>query len=155
MTGYEESISVDEIRELALRYIDENECGMSIRPKDVFVIQHRLLSLPTVFGKKKIEKWLFGGYGMLLDYTINPDEKPYGKWITMKYLSLASFPPKETEMRLQPPHIAKGYFQSFNRTSETRITPIGLPEILRSNDTSKNENGKEAEILEFPGTKKE
>jgi hypothetical protein len=144
MTVNEESISIEEIRELALRYIDESECGALVRPRDIFALLVRPLTLSAIFGKKKSDKWLFAGYGLLLDYTINPDEKPYGKWITVKYLALSTFPPTATELRLQPPHIAKGYFQSFDRTNEMKIEPVVLPE-----------NESEAEILQFPDMKKD
>jgi len=145
-----ESVSIEEIRDLALIYIDESECGAQIRKGDAFALLVR--KVPTFFGKKKEDKWLFGGYGILLDYLTDPNEKPYGKWITMKYLSLATFPPSVAEIKLQPPHIAKGYFQSFDRASETKIVPINL-----ETDENKKEDDepKEAEILQFPGVKKE
>jgi hypothetical protein len=50
-------------------------------------------------------------------------------------------------IRLQPPHIAKGYFQSFDRTSETKI--VAIADLIES-----NESDTEAEILEFPSGKK-
>lgn len=143
MAVNEESISIEDIRELALRYITEDECGELIYPNDIFALKIRKIS--SIFSKKKDDKWLFGGYGVLLDYTINPDEKPYGKWITMKYLSLAVYPPIVSEFRLQPPHIAKGYFQSFDRVSEIKIEKI---------EKNKKET-KEAEILQFPSPRKD
>jgi len=148
-----ESISIEEIRELALMYIDESECSALIRPKEIFALLVR--KTPMFFAKKKEEKWLFAGYGLLLDYTIDPNEKPYGKWITMKYSSLITFPPTIVEIRLQPPHIAKGFFQSFDRASETKIVPVIPPEILKTDDNNGNNNVKEAEILQFPGVKKD
>jgi hypothetical protein len=145
MTENETTVSIEEIRELALRYIDESECAEPIRPNEVFAFQAR--PMPSVFGKKS-KNWLFAGYGLLLDYTVNPDEKPYGKWITMRYLNLTVFPPQAAEIRLQPPHIAKGYFQSFDRTNEMKIIPVS-PEIFETDDNDR----KEAEIVKFPGTK--
>lgn len=157
MAGYEESIDIEEIRELALRYIDESECGAVIRPKDVFALLVR--PAPTIFTKKKIVKWRFAGYCLLMDYTINPDEKPYGKWITMKYMSLSTFPPVSGEIRLQPPHIAKGYFQGFDRKSETKIVPAILsqafPNDNYNDNNDDNDEEQEAEILQFPNTTKE
>jgi len=50
-------------------------------------------------------------------------------------------------IRLQPPHIAKGYFQSFDRSAETKI-------ILISDAETETDSGEEeAEILQFPGRK--
>lgn len=155
MAGYEESISIEEIRELALRYIGEDECGALIYPKDVFAMRVRPLSQKAVFGKKKNNDWLFAGYGLLLDYKINPDEKPYGKWITVKFLNLTVFPPSPAEFRLQPPHIAKGYFQNFDRTSETFITPVFSPQAADISESENDKNEKEAEILKFPGDVKD
>jgi hypothetical protein len=134
-----ESIDIGKVRELALRYIDENECGEEIRPNELFVLQVR--QIPLIFSKKS-EKWHFAGYHLLLDYKIDPNEKPYGKWITIQYLNLTAFPPTIAELRLQPPHIVKGYFQSFDRISEMKIEKLVL---------YKTKKEKEAEILQFPG----
>ena len=141
----EESVSVEEIRELALRYIDKSECCEIARPNELFALFIR--QLPP--DKKNGDEWFFICYGMLLDYTTDRNEKPFGKWITMKYISFDSFPPRPASIRLQPPHIAKGYFQNFDRTSETKIV-AGI-----STDTNKQskEDESEAEILQFPGTK--
>jgi len=151
-------IGVKEIRELALRYIDEDECTDIPDRHNIFAIFTR----PII--KKKNAKnhdWLLIEYGFLLDYITDPNEKPYGKWINMNYLSLNAFPPSRTSIRLQPPHIAKGYFQSFDRTHEMRIElAIGNIDeygfICRSNDADHEEEtgDGEAKILQFPGGKK-
>ncbi|MCL1945757.1 MAG: hypothetical protein FWF51_01195 [Chitinivibrionia bacterium] len=137
----EESISIEEIRELALRYIQEDECGVIPARKDAFALLIRPIS-----AKKK--EWRLVCYGMISDYTVDSDEKPYGKWITMKYVSFDSFPPRPASIRLQPPHIAKGYFQSFDRKSEMKIVAI-------SDFVEDGSNEKEAEILQFPPPKKD
>ena len=135
----EESISIEEIRELALMYIQEDECGVIVDRKDAFALLVRPISA------KKKNEWRLVCYGMLSDYTIDADEKPYGKWVNMKYYSFDSFPPRAASIRLQPPHIAKGYFQNFNRTSETKI--VAIRDFVEDNS---NEN--EAQILQFPPT---
>ncbi|MCL2844113.1 MAG: hypothetical protein FWE23_01470 [Chitinivibrionia bacterium] len=137
----EESISTLEIRELALRYIDIDECATIPEREEAFALLVRPISA------KKKNEWRLACYGVVSDYTTDVDEEPYGKWINIKYLSLISFPPMPASIRLQPPHIAKGYFQSFDRTSETKI--VAIADLIES-----NESDTEAEILEFPRGKK-
>jgi len=138
----EESISIEEIRELALRYINENECVNIPERGEAFALLMRKIPV-----KKKAD-WVFAGYGIVADYTSDADEKPFGKWINMKYISLsmttlAMFPPITASIRLQPPHIAKGCFQNFDRSAETKIVVI--------DDLLEKESGEEAQIIQFPG----
>jgi len=152
-------ISVKEIRELALRYIGEDECTDIPDRHNIFAIFTR----PIIKKKNaKTNDWLLIEYGFLLDYIADPNEKPYGKWINMNYLSLNSFPPSRTSIRLQPPHIAKGYFQSFDRTHEMKIElAIGNIDeygfICRADGTEEDDDDEsgdgEAKILQFPGKK--
>jgi hypothetical protein len=93
-----------------------------------------------------------------LDYLIDNSQKPRGKWITLKYISLDSFPPEPIDIRLQPPHIAKGYFQNFDRTFETQIVAVGslldAYKIEKTKEKSKK-NQNEPEILQFPTLRKD
>jgi hypothetical protein len=146
MAGNEESISVEEILELASVYIDIDEYATILNPKDLFALLVRPISA------KKNSEWFLASYGLLSDYVTDVSEKPYGKWITMKYLSFDTFPPRQAEIRLQPPHIVKGYFQSFDRSSETKIVAV-MP--LVKEIEKKNPDGEEAVILRFPTEKKE
>ncbi|MDR0303932.1 MAG: hypothetical protein LBH98_04055 [Chitinispirillales bacterium] len=144
----EESISVEEIIELALRYIDKSEISAVVRPKGLFALFSRRISV------KNNEDWNFTGYGLLVDYTINSSEKPVGKWINMKYISLNTFPPQTVSLKLQPPHIAKGYFQNFDRTSENKIVAI-FTQDSNKDDENCRDMETEAEILQFSITEKE
>lgn len=138
----EESISVEEILDLALRYIDESECGVIARPNELFALFVR----PIASAGKTAGDWIFVCYGLVLDYFVNL-EKPRGKWITLKYISFDSFPPKPSSIRLQPPHIAKGYFQNFDRTSEMKIVAVFSH---NANEIKEESNEGEAQILQFP-----
>ncbi|MCX7726788.1 MAG: hypothetical protein N2053_08050 [Chitinispirillaceae bacterium] len=111
------SISKEEIIDLALRYISEDEITPFPDAGDFFAIFYKPLS-----GTEKIQRedkkvnFLF--YGLCLDYFIDEQEKPYGKWILMSFLNFGHFPPIREAFKLQPPHIAKGKFQNSERTME-------------------------------------
>jgi hypothetical protein len=144
----EESISVEKILELALMYINESELTALVRPQNLFALFSRSISV------KKNEDWCFDGYGLLVDYTINNAEKPIGKWINVKYIYLNTFPPQAICIRLQPPHIAKGYYQNFDRTCEFKSVAI-ISEDSNKNGEIYREQQVEAENLQFPTTKRE
>jgi hypothetical protein len=72
------------------------------------------------------EGWEFAGYGLCLGYTLDHNAKPMGKWLLMRYASLATFPPREMHLRLQPPHVVKGRFHSDDRSQEIRMIKIAL-----------------------------
>jgi hypothetical protein len=137
------SVSIAEITDLALRYIDEDEISEIPDADDLFCFFQR--ELPENKILKESEGWHFGGYGICKFYEIDATEKPAGKWIIFHFTSLASFPPQDSEIRLQPPHIARGNFVSPDKKFETKIVKISDEE---KNDSTNNE--KETEFLSFP-----
>lgn len=136
-------MTIEEILELAARYVEPEEVGNVPDEGDIFYFQHR--ELPDNKIPDEEEGWQFGGYAQLLTYENDLTAKPVGKWIYMRYLSLATFPPQEGEIKLQPPHIALGKFQSPDRTFETRIVTL----INNTPDTTEAEEEKEGQILQF------
>lgn len=136
-------MKVDEILELASRYVEPEEVGTIPEEGDIFYFQHRELPDNAILSDD--EGWMFGGYAKLLSYEKDLTAKPVGKWIYMKYLSLATFPPQEGEIKLQPPHIALGKFQSPDRTIESRIVTL----VEESKFSTEPEEEKEAQLLQF------
>ncbi len=137
-------MEIDEILELASRYVDPEEISNIPEVGQVFYFQHRELPENKILGDE--DGWIFGGYGRVISYEKDLTAKPVGKWIYMRYLSLASFPPQEGEIKLQPPHIALGKFQSPDRTLESRI--VALLHNRTDTDTT-NEGDKDPQFFEF------
>ena len=116
------SVSKQEIIDLALRYITTEEMVEFPENGDPFCLLIRIL--PTDRVLKDNEGWEFNGYGFCKGYTFDEETKPRGKWIWKHYLSLATFPPLPQVLKLQPPHITKGLFQSPDRSHEIRILKV-------------------------------
>lgn len=136
-------MDITEIKELAARYVEEHDMISIPEAGELFYFQHR--ELPDNKVLKEEEGWVFGGYAKMISYEKDLTAKPVGKWIYMRYLSLATFPPQEGEVKLQPPHIALGKFQSPDRTIESRFLPVENKDSY----TEEEEQTKEAELLQF------
>ncbi|MGM0462495.1 MAG: hypothetical protein ACQEQ4_08780 [Fibrobacterota bacterium] len=126
-------MDASQVKELAARYVEEKDMQTIPDPGGLFYILH---SFPgdTESGE------VFGGYGIVRSYEADESAQPVGKWIFLRYLSLASFPPKEAELKLQPPHIALGRFQSPDRTVETRLIFYTDPEQNTPDDQEADED---------------
>jgi hypothetical protein len=111
-----------EIIDLSLRYITSEEMVDFPENGDLFCLLIRALPSDRVL--KDDEGWEFNGYGFCKGYTYDEETKPRGKWIWKHYLSLATFPPLLQVLKLQPPHIARGMFQSPDRSHEIRIVKV-------------------------------
>jgi hypothetical protein len=118
------SVTKEIIIDLSLRYITSEEMVDFPESGHLFCILMRALLPDRVL--KHEEGWGFSGYGICKGYTFDEEAKPRGKWIWMHYLSLATFPPLPQALKLQPPHIAKGQFQSADRTHEIRIIKVDI-----------------------------
>ncbi len=116
-------LTKDDIIDFALRYLSADEMADFPCPGDLFYFLIRTLS-QNRNNIKDDEGWMFGGYGLCTGFSCDENEKPRGKWINMHFASLISFPPENQTLRLQPPHIVKGLFQSADRTYEIRIVKI-------------------------------
>ena len=136
----------EEIFELASRYLDKEDFVTIPTEGELFAFLQR--ELPDNKVLKENEGWEFGGYAILKSYELDMSAKPVGKWIFMEYLSLAQFPPQLIQMKLQPPHIAKGSFTDPTQTIETRI--VSLNQAIEPLDKPDEDNHQETQILSFP-----
>ncbi len=118
------SIKASEIRELASRYVDEEDMIDLPEAGEVFCLFQREIPKKKIL--KDHEGWNFAGYARLDGYFIDETAKPVGKWIDLAFTSLAMYPPQQGQLRLQPPHIALGKFQDPTRTFETRIEKLAI-----------------------------
>lgn len=116
------NITREEIITLAGKYISESEVRQFPLPGELFVFFHRHKSDSRSPDDDLGWEWI--GYGLCRSYQYDLSRKPHGKWLLFNYLSLASYPPVEQVLQLQPPHIVKGYFQTPDRLAEIRITTI-------------------------------
>ena len=135
----------DEIIEYASRYVDADDISDFPEEGDIFCFLH--CELPDNKVLKDDEGWQFGGYALLNHYELDMQAKPVGKWIHIHYTSLATFPPREGALQLQPPHIALGKFQSPDRTMETKMLRI------TGQSEAPEESSAEPNVMQFPGRK--
>jgi len=139
------SMSRDEIIGLASRYLSKDEIINFPFNGDLFAILAREIPPDRVL--KDDEGWMFSGYGQCLMYSIDEDVKPRGKWLWMHFVSLQEFPPTAELIRLQPPHVAKGSFQTPDRTKEIRFIRIDVSEQSPALPSPKDDN--EDNIIQF------
>jgi len=137
-------MKTEEIQEIASRYIDADDMVTVPEEGEVFAIFHR--QLPDNKVLEDNEGWEFGGYGQLIEYELDMTANPVGKWITMHYTSLATFPPRIHEIRLQPPHIVLGRFTNPEKTFETEFFCFPSDEEDEIDDNEPN-------VMQFPGRK--
>jgi len=121
-------LSKEEIIDYASRYITKEEIIDFPHENDVFGLLIREIPKDKVLSEE--EGWGFGGYGICVGYTLDHDSKPAGKWLWMHFASLDQFPPKLQVLKLQPPHIIKGKFQTPERTKEIRILKLDVTKVL-------------------------
>ena len=148
-------LTKQEIIDYALRYIEHDDVVDFPEEGDVFFFMERELTLNS---PDNVEKhWQFGGYGICSSYELDQESKPLGKWIWVYYLSLLSFPPQKLTLKLQPPHIAKGYFQNPERTMEIKIVKVESEEkveqqssISDESEPSEPKRQPEGKIIQFP-----
>ncbi len=153
------SLSREEILDLALRYITPAEAGDFPIKGELFCFLQRDLPENRVLDEK--EGWAFSGYGICEGYQFDDESKPRGKWLWFSFLSLETFPPSIQNIRLQPPHVVKGLFQTPARDGEIRILKIdrSLPLVTDAGAERPDSAGdvvrevKKGEILSFPGKK--
>jgi hypothetical protein len=151
------TLNPDDIIELALQYVSIDEVTDFPKNNELFCFFERSLPENRIF--KDDEGWNFKGYGICICYEYDMQSKPRGKWIWFSFLSLDTFPPQKQNIKLQPPHIVRGMFQTLKRTSEIKI--LNLSSVEKENlhsqkevkDNNRIENFKEdskTNILKFP-----
>ncbi len=117
------SLSREQIIDYAKTYVQEDQIVDFPQPGELFALLTRDMTSEEPL--REDEGWKFESYGICLDYTLDHESKPEGKWIWMNVAALQQFPPWPTAFRLQPPHIATGRFSSQDRTNEIRIVKMG------------------------------
>ncbi|MBN1307976.1 MAG: hypothetical protein JXA18_08675 [Chitinispirillaceae bacterium] len=115
-------LSKEEIVDLALRYISPEAVADFPYHGDLFCLLIRPLPADRVLAEE--EGWGFSGYGVCIGYSRDEEAKPPGKWLWMHFASLSSFPPAAQVLRLQPPHVIRGRFQSADRKHEIRMVKV-------------------------------
>ena len=101
----------NEIIEEATRYIQLEEVVDFPEVNDLFYL--------TVTPTDQTPQ--FAGYGICTGYVKDTETKPHGKWIYFNYIDLSVFPSETRELMLQPPHIAKGSFDTPDRNAVVTI----------------------------------
>ena len=122
--GFRVGLSKEEIIDLALRYVPSEEITDFPCHGNLFCLLIRQLPIDRVLAEE--EGWAFNGYGVCTGYSYDEGTKPRGKWIWMHFASLVTFPPVAQVLKLQPPHIMKGRFQSADRSHEIRIVKVAF-----------------------------
>lgn len=117
------SLSKEQIRYYARRYVNDDEMVRFPKPGDLFSLLKREIPNDRVLGDR--DGWEFECYGILLEYELDTEAKPLGKWIFMNYATLGRYPPWPLTFRLQPPHIVRGRFPDDSRTEEYKIETFG------------------------------
>lgn len=135
-------LSRDEILDLASRYISADEATDFPFEGDVFCLLSRQLTQDKPQADE--DGWAFSGYGICIGYTMDEEAKPRGKWLWMHFVSLAAFPPVNQVLKLQPPHVVKGGFQSADRSHEIRIIKISTNNVLNALEQKMEEPKKES-----------
>jgi hypothetical protein len=146
------NLSREELIDFALRYISQGEVADFPFDGDLYCILERDLTPDKIL--KDDEGWRFGGYNICKGYTLDDEAKPAGKWVWLKFVSLSAFPPTESFLKLQPPHVVKGVFQDPSRSHEYRLVKIDLGHPAASLDEKKSEPSSPAgpanNIIKFP-----
>ena len=117
-------LSREEIVDLALRYVPDGEVTDFPYNGDLFCLLVRQIPADRIPAEE--EGWAFNGYGVCLNYTYDEEARPRGKWLWMHFASLSSFPPVSQVLKLQPPHVVKGRFQSVDRSREIRLLKVAM-----------------------------
>ncbi len=147
-------LSRDEILDLASRYTSPNEVSDFPFEGDLFCLLSRSISQEGQQPASEKDEWSFNGYGVCIGYTIDEEAKPKGKWLWMHFASLAVFPPVTQVLKLQPPHVVKGCFQSADRSSEIRIIKISTGNAPNTLENKLEHPKVEMATQEVPNDKK-
>ena len=134
------TLSTEEIRDLALKYISPEEVSDFPFYGDLFCLLIRPLPEDRILAEE--EGWAFNGYGVCTGYSYDEEAKPRGKWLWMHFASLATFPPVAQVLKLQPPHVIKGRFHSVDRSHEIRIVKVAITQSEKAG-AKKSDPGKE------------
>lgn len=145
-------LSRQQILEYAGRYINTKKADFPMNG-DLFYFLNRK-TLPNKVLKEN-EGWQFAGYALCRGYTLDEHSPPVGKWIFMYYLDLARFPLVEQALKVQPPHVALGQFQTPDRHMEIRIVKCRIISLEEQNhephETKKQQQ--QGNIISFPRKK--
>jgi len=117
-------LSRQEIIDYASRYVGPGEAVDFPHDGELFCLIARKLPEGKTLADE--EGWSFQGYGICLEYALDSETNPPGKWLWMHFASLVAFPPTRQMFQLQPPHVVKGRFQNPARTEEFRFIKISL-----------------------------
>ena len=153
------SLSREEVLDLALRYITPAEAGDFPVKDELFCFLQREIPENRVLQDQ--EGWAFSGYGICKGYEYDEEAKPRGKWLWFSFISLETFPPSLQNIRLQPPHVARGRFQTPARDGEVRILKIDQKAAFITDAGAQRPDKagdevvppKKGTILSFPGKK--
>jgi len=137
-----------EILDLASRYVSVENADFPI-DGELFYFQIR--DVPDNKVLKDNEGWKFSGYAQVIEYVLDTEAKPVGKWVFMVYFDLTQFPLKESSLRLQPPHITSGLFHSDTRSHQISIVKCNLNKPGPMADDDENSSGpQKGNIIPFP-----
>jgi len=147
-----------QIIDYASRYVAIGEVSDFPGEGDLFCMLSRELTGDA--RTKENEGWQFAGYHVCRQYLLDEQSRAEGKWIWFEFMTLMTFPPHPSTLKLQPPHIVKGQFQNAERTKEFRIIKI-LPDAVWESGKMQNVNPASAppddaelpkNVLRFPST---
>jgi hypothetical protein len=140
-----------EIIDYAARYMDAGEVADFPMDGDLFCLLSR-----EAKQTEDSEKWQFAGYGICQRYRLDEDARPLGKWVWFEFVSLVTFPPRAAVLKLQPPHIARGQFQSADRSLDFRVVKVPLDgEALSRYEDAAGPLGQgndDEDVLQFPSS---
>lgn len=154
-----EIITPEEIEDLASRYIEVGKRTFPV-PGELFYFQIRKIPQDRLLNEE--EDWQFMGYAQLLSYVWDDSAKPRGRWLFLNYLDLSSYPPQNASVRLQPPHIVLGKYQTPDRAFDIRLKKVeSMMQVHHSLETTEpqkssdpSEHTKRGKILKFPSKSK-
>jgi hypothetical protein len=129
------SLTREQILEYAQRYVPDATGTDFPFNRDLFCFFERSSEYRDL--ANSTARWKFGGYAICLKYTLDEDTKPEGKWLWLHFVSLSTFPPARQVLKLQPPHVVLGEFQSSDRSMDIRIVRMDaedVPSPLKNNN---------------------
>jgi hypothetical protein len=145
----------DEIIQYASRYIAAGDIGDFPVDGDLFCLFWR--TTDSNGGTARESRWEFGGYGICRGYRLDEDVKPEGKWVWFEFVSLATFPPHVTALKLQPPHVVTGTFSAHDRSREMRVVKVSpAGKVPAASVGQQNAGAGDAlpdNVLRFPATR--
>jgi hypothetical protein len=145
-------LSREQILEYAGRYINTKKADFPMEGDLFYFLNRRTVPNKVL---KENEGWQFAGYALCRGYSLDEDSKPAGKWIFMYYLDLARFPLVEQALKVQPPHVALGQFQTPDRQLEIRMSKCRIFSLEEQNQMPNREKKQQQQnnIIAFPKKK--